>query len=227
MNIISVVPARSQSKGIPNKNMQLLCSKPLISFTIEASIACKLIARTIVSTDSSEIAQFSQDTGAEIVNRPSELATDCAPTIAAVLHVFDKVSLNNAEEVLIVLLQPTSPLRTTHHIEQAIDEFLQHKNAKSLISVTPSKIHPYKTMKLSGTGHLLPLFSVDGLSTPRQKLPEIYAQNGAIYVCRLHDLIQFQSFYIEPCIPFRMFFNESIDIDDIQDLKLAESLIRS
>ena len=118
VKVVAVIPARGGSKGIPRKNMMLLNGKPLVYYTIRESLKSKYINRTIVSTEDNEIAKISSEYGAEVVRRPVELAKDDTPTIDVVLHVLDTLKAQNFEPDIVVLLQPTSPLRNTQDIDK-------------------------------------------------------------------------------------------------------------
>ena len=124
MNIVSIVPARGGSKGIPRKNIKLLNGKPVIFYSIEASKSCSLINKTYVSTEDDEISDISKDFGANIINRPLELASDTSSSIDVIIHALDYLENKEALPDAFVLLQPTSPLRTSVDIENAVNLFM-------------------------------------------------------------------------------------------------------
>ena len=123
-NIISIIPARGGSKGVSRKNIKTLFGKPLIQYTIETSLTCSQISRTIVSTEDPEIKKISMAAGAEAVDRPSHLAMDSTPTEPVISHVLDSI---DTIPDLIVLLQPTAPLRTVSDIERGLTLLLDRK----------------------------------------------------------------------------------------------------
>ena len=126
--ILSFIGARGGSKGLKNKNILNLAGKPLIAWTVEASVQSKYIDRTIVSTNSVEIASAAKDAGADVpFMRPDELATDNAPIILAMQHCLDWLEKNEGECYDYILrLQPTSPLRTVEHVDLAIENYFLH-----------------------------------------------------------------------------------------------------
>ena len=133
MKIISIIPARGGSKGIPRKNIIPLCGKPLIAYTIEQSLSSKLIDETIVSTDDEEVKEISIQYGSKVIDRPAELATDNASMESCISHVLESVKAD-----VVVLLQPTSPLRKVRTIDMAIKLFLDsYKKYDSLIPLFP------------------------------------------------------------------------------------------
>lgn len=222
--IIAIIPARGGSKGLPRKNIHLLGGKPLINHTIEASLSCPYISRSIVTTDCPEIKEVSLQCGAEVLERPKSLATDSARSQDVVKHVLDVLNERGELPDYFVLLQPTSPLRRGCHITECIREFIQSK-ALSALSVTDVDHHPYK-MFFEGENQLLkPLYSEKYLHEPRQLLPKIYRQNGAIYIMSSSLFLVHKTFFLEPAMPYIMNAECSIDIDSELDMKVAELLL--
>lgn len=216
----AVIPARGGSKGFPGKNIHPLAGRPLIAHSIAAALECPGIDRCIVTTDAPEIRDVALAHGAEVVDRPAALAADLSPTQDAVRHVLEVLapSPDRRPETL-VLLQPTSPLRTAGHVAACLKAF-RAAGAASSIAVTEAEHHPYKAMRLDG-GLLEPLFDASTLEGPRQSLPAAYRQTGAIYVVDTRRFLERNSFYIRPCLPFLMPAEASIDIDTPLDLALA------
>lgn len=221
--IFAIIPARGGSKGLPRKNIKSLAGKPLIVYSIQAGLNCNKISRVIVSTEDSEIKKVSLDWGADVIDRPIELATDNALTRDVVLHVLDNLSNESDLPDFFVFLQPTSPLRTTAHIESCLDSFFS-SNAKCAISVTEVDHHPYKAFRLE-SGYLYPLFDIDYLDQSRQKLPKIFRQNGAIYVMQTKIFLKKKTFFVHPVMPFIMSRNVSIDIDTAFDHFICETIL--
>src|SRR4030066_411377 len=135
-SVLAIIPARGGSRGIPRKNVRLLCGKPLIAYTIETALSSKLIDRVVVSTEDEEIAGISKEYGAEVIKRPEELARDDSPTIDVVMHVLNWFEEKNEYFDIVVLLEPTSPLRKENDLDSAVRLFIQKiDEADSLISL--------------------------------------------------------------------------------------------
>lgn len=220
--IIAIIPARGGSKALPRKNVKLLLGKPLIAYTIESALKSKYVNKVVVSTEDEEIAEIAKLYGAEVIKRPKELAKDESPTIDVIFHAINALKVENSD--LIVLLQPTSPLRTAEDIDNAIEFFLNNE-CESVISVCEVEHPPYWDFKIEG-GHLKPLFGEEYLRMRRQDLPKVYVPNGAIYVSTPENLRRYKSFYCSKTIPYIMPPERSIDIDNEIDFMLAELLVR-
>ncbi len=217
MNIIGIIPARGGSKGIPKKNIKLLNGKPLIAYTIESALKSKL-DKVIVSTDCEEIAEVSRKYGIEVIIRPQALAQDETPTLPVLQDVVFQLS---EKYDAVMTLQPTSPLRTVKHIDEAINLFGNNSAADSLVSVVevPHSFVSEKLMKFDGQ-YLV------GSTTPkrRQDTQIKYARNGAaIYITKIDKLQEY--IYGGKIIPYFMKKIESFDIDDMEDWKIIERIL--
>lgn len=222
-SFLTIIPARGGSKRLPKKNILPLAGKPLIAWTIDASLKSKYIDRTIVSTDCEEISKISKEHNAEVIMRPKELATDTATSYDAVMHAIDHI---NAKFDYIILLQPTSPLRTSKHIDEAI-EILVEKNADAVISVSPMEHSPLWANTLPINGSMTNFMKEELKNRRSQDLPEYYRLNGAIYICNTSKLKEAKSFFIsENIYSYIMNYENSIDIDNNIDFELAQILIR-
>lgn len=224
-NIIAIIPARGGSKRIPKKNIKHLCGKPLIEYTIESALKSRFLDRIIVSTENEEIAKISKDLGAEVIIRPDELALDGTPTDDVVLDVLEKMKVDqNYIPEIIVLLQPTSPLRTTDDIDNAIEKF---KNSKyeSLIGVTEYDHSPYWAFEIEN-GFLKSIFGRNKFLRS-QELPKLYRPNGSIFITKTDTFLKYRSFYTKLIIPFIMPYERSIDIDNELDFLLSESILKN
>ena len=220
MRILGVIPARGGSKGIRKKNLKLLCGQPLIYYTIKASSNSNL-DRVIVSTDSEELIKISNSLGAEVLKRPSELAKDDSTTLAVLEHVLQ--SINESYDAIMVL-QPTSPLRRKEHINESIEIFKNDNEADSLVSVVkvPHNFYPYKQMSLDN-GYL---FGGKNIFRRQDLHENLYARNGAaIYISRINILNK--SILGDKTLPYFMNKIDSIDIDDMEDWFLVESILKS
>ncbi len=215
MDVVGLIPARGGSKGIPRKNLAPLAGKPLLAWTVESA---RGLSRVVVSTDSEEIAALARGLGAEVIDRPAELATDEAPMLDVIRHALRELG---ACDVL-VLLQPSSPLRRAQHVDEAV-RFLVESGADSVVSVVevPHRFRPSSLMALED-GRLVPLAAE--LPTRRQDKPLVYARNGpAVLALRPERLGE--SLYGGDCRPYLMDARSSLDVDEPFDLELAEALL--
>lgn len=222
--VVAIIPARGGSKGIPRKNLRKLVDKPLIAYTIEAAKESKLIDRIIVSTDDEQIREMSKLYGAEVpFLRPRKLARDDTPMLPVVQHAVRFLERNGEKIGAVVLLQPTSPLRTKDEIDEAIRKLLK-TTADSVISVCETKAHQ-KLFTLDKDK--LICYSGDETVTSRQKLPKMYALNGAIYVVKRDVLMKGNTLYGKDVRAIVMTEERSVDIDTPFDFFIAESILTS
>lgn len=218
--LLALIPARGGSKGILRKNIRLFCGKPLLQWAIDAALNASCVDQVVVSTDDLEIAEVAKAGGAAVpFLRPAELATDTAPTIALVLHALEQ--LPQVSDVL--LLQPTSPLRTSTDIE-AIVALRQQAGRESAVALTPSAKHPAWMYSLSQVDQLVPLLQLDGAHC-RQQLPPAYVLNGALFLANRNFLIREQSFIRDDTVGYVMPAERSADIDNPLDWQWAEFLM--
>lgn len=224
MKILAIIPARGGSKGIPKKNVELLNGNPLIAYSIEAALKSRYVNRVIASTEDQEIAEISRRYGAEVIDRPKELARDDSPIIDAIFHVLDFLEKAGYVPDVVVLLQPTSPLRNADDVDNAVNLFLS-SGCGSVVSVCEFKHTPYWGFKIEN-GYLKPLFAEAYLKRRRQDLPKAYIPNGAIFIARPDTLRKYKSFYCPKTIPYIMPLERSIDIDDETDFMLAELIMK-
>ena len=227
MEILAVIPARGGSKGIPRKNIRPLNGRPLIYYTIEEAKKSKYVSRFIVSTEDQKISIISKKFGAEVLKRPKRLARDDTSTIDVIIHILKQLKRReNYTPDLIVLLQPTSPLRTNKDIDNAINTFLNCKKCLSLVSVTKFSHSPFWAFKIKNK-YLSPAFGYKYLKTRRQKIPKLYRPNGAIFISTPKVLFKYKTFYTPKTIAYVMPLERSIDIDTNLDFLIAELLIKS
>ena len=226
-SILGLVTARGGSRGIPKKNIVPINGKPLIAWTIEAALRANTIDRCIVSTDSMEIADVCRRYGAEVpFMRPAELAGDHSDHMQVVVHALEWVLKEDGEcPEWVVLLQPTSPLRSGEDIDAAFELAIKH-DADSIIGVTELDLHPYFARKISAEGTLENFMRTPSGYLPRQKLPSAYHENGAIYLGRRDILLKNRSWYTKRTYPYIMPPERSLDINTPWDLYLASLIIR-
>ncbi len=227
MAIIGIIPARGGSKGIPGKNLVSCGGQPLISHTITAACEATRIDRVLVSTDDTGIADVARQWGAEVpFLRPERLSVDDAPMLGVVQHALEWLTSEGSTVDALVLLQPTSPLRRASHIDAAVELFFRAE-ATSVVSVVevPHRFHPISVLT-SDNGLLRPYLPNALTVTRRQDKPPVYARNGpAIVVCAPATLLG-GMLYGDRCMAFPMSHRESVDIDDLEDLELADWLIQ-
>lgn len=220
MRTVAIIPARGGSKGIPRKNVKEIAGKPLIRWTIEAALGSRRLDRVVVSTEDSEIASIAKAAGASVpFRRPPELAADDTSGIAPVLHALE--ALPEADAVL--LLQPTSPLRTAADID-ALLALAERSGAASIVSVTEARDHPHWTYRIENEA-LRPFLSRKAAAR-RQDLPPAYALNGALYFATAAWLLEHRTLVGQDTLPFIMPPERSIDIDGALEWRLAEMLLR-
>ena len=220
--VLAIIPARGGSKGVPRKNIREVAGKPLIAWTILEARKSMYIDRIIVSTDDQEISDVAQQWGCEIpFMRPEHLAQDNTPGIEPVIHAIE--SLPGYDYV--VLLQPTSPLRTIEDIDGCI-ELCASKVACSCVSVTEPDKNPYWMFTIDVHGKMQPLLEGKTLISRRQDLPAVYALNGAVYVADAKSIVETRSFITDDTVPYIMSKNNSIDVDTETDLIVAEIFLK-
>jgi CMP-N,N'-diacetyllegionaminic acid synthase len=217
---LSIIPARIGSKGIPKKNLYPFHKKPLIEWTIEASLNSKYIDKTIVSSDSNEILDL--DLNFFKHKRSKKLSNDSARSVDIVLNILDEeTSLNDYE--YLIFLQPTSPLRTTSHIDNACAKIIKN-NTDSLMTVREISNGVLKTFIHDGKDGLRAGFDKEFPFMPRQELPKAFMPNGAIYITRIKSFLENKSFMSKNNSFMVMDGNSSIDIDNLDDIRHAESV---
>lgn len=222
LSVLALVIARGGSKGLPGKNLVQLGGRPLIAWTIEAAHKSKYVDRVVISSDDAEIIEAACRYGAEApFVRPARLATDEASSIDVVLDALDRLP---AFEI-VVLLQPTSPLRTAEDIDNALNR-LQLSGAPCCVSVRPADDHPYWTFQILETGRLARYCEpAEGMPFRRQDLPAAWSLNGAIYAARC-DWLQRERCFLGPdTVAQPMPTERSLDIDSQADLNQAHAVI--
>lgn len=223
MNRIAIIPARSGSKGVPNKNIIDFCGKPLMVYAIEAAKETGLFDRIIVSTDSELYAKIATDAGADAVMRPAELATDTASSYVVIKHVLEECLAEPCD--YFVLLQVTSPMRTSKHILEACTMFEQNmKNIDFVVSVKEAEV-PSRYIFPIDEDNSLKNFKVSLNAMRRQDMAKEYRLNGAVYVAKPDIYLELQHFYTERSLAYIMSDVDSVDIDSWLDFDFARLLM--
>jgi CMP-N,N'-diacetyllegionaminic acid synthase len=232
-NVLAIIPARGGSKGLPNKNIRPLAGHPLISYSIHAALQSSLINRVIVSTDSEDIAKAAKEYGAELpFLRPAQYAQDLSTDFEVFLHALTWLKENEGYVPdFVVQLRPTSPIRIVTEIDICIEK-LKNSAADSLRIVTSSPCTPYKMWTIAdGSDIMEPLLKLDGVkepfNQPRQKLPRIYWQVGALDVIRASCITEKKSMSGDTILSHVIPNELSVDIDNLGDFMNAEEVIKA
>ena len=222
MKKIAIIPARSGSKGLKDKNIIDLFGKPLLAYSIEAAQKSNCFDRIIVSTDSNRYGEISKKFGAEVIYRGESLSNDTATTYMVIVDLLEHFDANID---YFMLLQPTSPLRNEKHIYEAIDIFEKNYNKFDfLVSVSESE-YPSVLVKPIEEDMSLKYFNTDFSNYRRQKYKE-YSPNGAIFIGKPKEYFIRKHFFGEKSIAYIMNREDSVDIDNIIDYELVKILMR-
>lgn len=215
-NVLAIIPARGGSKGIPRKNLVEVGGRPLIGWTIEAALQSHHLDRVILSSDDEEIIEAAVAAGCEApFRRPASLASDEAGSVEVVMDALERVPGYD----LFVLLQPTSPLRTSDDIDRAL-ELLDESGADFCVSVTEAEDHPYLAYRRDPGGRLEPFCTPPpGQSMRRQDLPPAWVLNGAIFAGTTAAFVQQSGFLGAETVAYAMPRERSLDIDTPSDLR--------
>lgn len=225
--ILAIIPARGGSKRLPGKNIKELAGKPLIAWTIEAALQSEIFDTIMVSTDDSEIARLSKLYGADVpFIRDSELSTDTSSSIDVVLDTLRFYENKNENFNIVILLQPTSPLRESNDIIGALQLFEDNK-AESVISVCEVD-HPVQWCnELSNSLSMDSFFKEEYKNKRSQDFSKSYRLNGAIYIWDKEHFISEKNVIIPKSFAYVMDKNSSVDIDEEIDFIIAEALLKS
>lgn len=221
--VLAIVPARGGSKGVPGKNVRKLAGRTLLDYTALAARDSGVIDRLVLSTDSAEIADAGRRAGMEVpFMRPSALAQDDTPMVPVVQHAIDALAAGGWTTEVIVLLQPTSPLRRPSHVRDAVT-MLQETKADSVVSVIelPRHLSPDYVMRIED-GVLRPFLDDGARVTRRQDARPAYSRDGTVYACWRTTLERFGDIYGERCQPLMLDAADSLSIDSLADWAEAE-----
>lgn len=223
MNRLAVVPARSGSKGLKDKNIIELCGKPMINYSIEAAVKSKLFNRIICSTDSNLYGEIAKKAGAEVIYRDESMSSDTATTYDYMEDLFQKIG---TDFDYFVLLQPTSPLRTSHHIAEAVELFDKHCNKFDFLCSVKEAEHSALLVKPIDEDLSLKYFDTDFKNYRRQKYRE-YSPNGAIFIGKVNKYLAQGHFFGKRSLGYIMNKIDSVDIDDKIDYLLVQEIMKS
>lgn len=214
--VLAIIPARGGSKEIKNKNILDICGKPLIAYTIGAAGSSIYIDDVVVSTDSEQIQKISEKYGAWVpFLRPAELAEDKTPTLDVVLHAVEALKTKGYVYDILILLQPTSPLRIASDIDGALKLFLEHR-CRPLAAVSRVEDHPVLIRTVGADGYMQKLLPMQS-TLRRQDMPVYYKINGSIYINLISEINKRTSFNDNP-VPYIMPDERAVDIDHDVDI---------
>lgn len=225
MGNIAIIPARSGSKGLKDKNIRILNGKPLLAYTIEAAQKSNLFDEIFLSTDSEKYAEIGLEFGASVpFLRNEELSTDTASSWDVVKNALLNYKRIGKEFGTVALLQPTSPLRKSEDIVNGYNQLIT-KNANAVVGVCEVDHSPLWCNTLPSDYSLESFFDNDLINKPRQCLPTYFRVNGALYIVKTEYLMNTDNIYREKCYAYVMKKENSIDIDDEMDFIIAEAII--
>lgn len=222
-HVLGLVPARGGSKGIPDKNLRALAGRSLLDYAARAASASGVIDRIVLSTESDRIAAEGRTVGLEVpFTRPADLASDDTPMLPVVEHAIQSLEDSGWSPEIVVLLQPTSPLRTPEHIRQAVQQ-LRDTNADSVVTVVqlPRQLSPDYVMRVE-EGRLVPFLAEGAHITRRQDARTAFVRDGTVYAFWRRTLRDFRSIYGHDCRPLVVPAHESLTIDTPEDWGEAE-----
>lgn len=223
--ILFVIPARGGSKGIPHKNIKPFAGQPLIAYSLEAARALTDDAHIILSTDDERIAEVAKELGYDTAyRRPAELATDTAGSREVILDAMDNADAMGVEYDKVVLLQPTSPLRTVADIVKAIEAYDATPDCDMAVTVTEAACNPYYDCFETDADGVLHVSKGDGTLTRRQDAPKAWQYNGAVYVMRPESVRQYALGAMPRRIAVEMPRSRSVDLDTPLDWTIAEMI---
>lgn len=234
-DVLALIPARGGSKSVPRKNLLKLCGKPLLAYSIEHAQKAKTVTRIVVSTEDAETKRVALDCGAEVLDRPAEYAQDTSPDIDVFTHALKMLYPNRRDyPSVIVHLLPTCPVRRDGDIDQCVTMLLKEPRADSLRSVSPAEQTPYK-MWLRECEFIIPFTHAGGVnakgvreghSLPRQLLPQVWHQNGYIYLVRPETVMFQRSMVGHVTLPFYMNY-KPLELDYPESIPALEAAIRA
>lgn len=222
MTAVALITAKGVSKGLPGKNKKIMLGEPLIYWSIQAALDAESVQQVIVSSDDDEILALAEYYGAQSLRRPDALCRDSTPSDAVIEHAIKTHPDCSCADIC--LLQPTSPLRTAKHIDEAYAMF-HSRSCHAVIGVVKPPYNAAKAYKINADGSIQGLLSKDAPYQPRQQLPENCFPNGAIYWFNATQFLKTSSIPRDVIFPYEMSLQDSIDIDDLDDFNRATALL--
>ncbi len=226
MKVLGLIPARGGSKGVPRKNLRPVAGEPLLAYAVRAALDSRRLTAVVTSTDDPEIAALAGELGSRVLLRPAELAADDTPMVPVALHALEHEERELGEPFdALVLLQPTSPIRTGADVDAVIEILAGEPRVDTVISVSAmDDVHPARMYRLGEDGVLEPLWS-EWETAQRQDLPVVYYRNGALYAVRRRALIDHRSLMAGRKRAYVMPREQLVNVDDERDLLIADLLV--
>ena len=227
-NILYLILARGGSKGLPGKNIKPFCGKPLISWSIETLRAVNHKGDIVLSTDCNMIAKVGKEYGAEVpFIRPDSLASDTSTSMDAINHAIEFLKKENRIYDLLVLIEPTSPLRDTEDIDSAIETLIKSDSGESIVGVAKTECaHPDFLVSIGKEGITKKYVQQNGVKR-RQDLEDLYFYEGSFYITKIDSLKRNNGFYHDKTLGFVIPKWKSIEIDDLYDFIMCEALMKA
>lgn len=226
--VLAVIPARGGSKGLPRKNVLPLMGHPLIAHSIMLARMCPEIDRLVVSTDSEEIAAVARQYGADVINRPSELAQDATSMWPVVQHALLQMEqVDNKRYESLLLLQPTSPGRLPEDIRTCINRLSSLPQADGIVSVSRPDHNPYWYGVIENDGWMVGLIPDSDKITRRQDAPIVYTLNGLVYLWRRSFILTVENWRSGKLLIHEVPEKRALDIDNLEDMRMSDLLFRN
>jgi len=227
-SILAVIPARGGSKGLPGKNIKELCGKPLVAWSVEQAKTSKYLDKIIVSTDDEKIAEKAKQYGAEVpFLRPAKLAQDGTPTIDVLIHLIDYLKDKGLNYDILVLLEPTSPLRKKGDIDSAIEILVEnYEVTDSVISLGEVHLENPHVMKVVENNYLKKLIQDSSNILRRQDYPDVYFPYGVFYGAKIESLLKHKTFYTDRAMPHFIERWQNYELDDVFDFLCIEAVMK-
>ncbi len=224
--ILAIIPARGGSKGLPGKNIKIMCGKPLIAWSIEHAQKSRYVDDIFISTDSQEIADVAEKYGVQCPElRPQELARDTAPSSEFIVYTLEKMKKDCKHFDYFILLEPTSPLRDVEDVDKSIEMLIDNSESESCVGVAMSgTVHP-AFMVVVGENGFLKALEPDKQTLRRQDLPNVYFFEGSVYVSEVDAYLKKRTFYHDKTLPYIVPEWKSHEVDDYVDFKVIETIM--
>lgn len=226
--VLALIPARGGSKGLPRKNLRSLCGRPLIQWSIDIALACNEIDAVVVSTDDKQIAEVAAAAGAELpFLRPSTLSGDTTSSIEVIIHALDFLENNGRTFDIVLLLEPTSPLREVTDIQLALQRMVDNESAAIVSVCRAGSTHPAFIFRTTSHGRLKPFLSSLPTGLRRQEIETMFYLDGTLYASTVKALQEQRSFYHDDTLAYEVSKWKALEIDDMDDFQMVEAIVKN